>query len=90
MEGGQALRQRCLFHPQGEEQHGDELFEVSNFSNRVKSVILDLVRTLEGRQQELRDAQNRLAEARAEQLKQEAEVLMMLGDVGRFFARKCT
>ena len=31
MEGGQALRQRCLFHPQGEEQHGDELFKVSNF-----------------------------------------------------------
>ena len=39
---------------------------------------MDLVRTLEGRQQELRDAQNRLAEARAEQLKQEAEVIMML------------
>ena len=39
---------------------------------------MDLVRTLEGRQQELRDAQNRLAEARAEQLKLEAEVIMML------------
>ena len=39
---------------------------------------MDLVRTLEGRQQELRDAQNRLAEARAEQLKQEAEVIIML------------
>ena len=32
VEGGQALRQRCLFHPQGEEQHGDELFKVSFFS----------------------------------------------------------
>ena len=39
---------------------------------------MDLVRTLEGRQQELRDAQNRLAEARAEQLKQEAEVMMTM------------
>ena len=34
----------------------------------------DHSRTLEGRQQELREAQNRLAEARVAALKQEAEV----------------
>jgi len=44
------------------------------FTLREKNnTVMNFLRTLEGRQQELRDAQNRLAEARAEQLKQEAE-----------------
>jgi len=44
------------------------------FTLREKNnTVMNFLRTLEGRQQELREAQNRLAEARVAALKQEAE-----------------
>ena len=38
MEGGQAVRQRRLFHPQGEKQHCDELFEVRTKTRSIEHI----------------------------------------------------
>ena len=46
----------------------------SSGQKQEQNIRKDILRTLEGRQQELREAQNRLAEARVAALKQEAEV----------------